>query len=160
MDFVHDALYHGRRFRCLTIVDQAGKQSPAIEVDFSLPGPRVVSVLDRLKVTHGLPRSITVDHGPEFESKALDQWAYENQVELHFIRPGKPIDNAFIESFNGRFREECLDENWFLTLKEAQERIEAWRKEYNNERPHSSLGGKTPNQFVEEQKMMINQARC
>ena len=108
----------------------------------------MVSVLDRLAETRGLPESITVDHGPEFESQALDAWAYERHVQLSFIRPGKPNDNAYIESFNGKFRDECLNEHWFLTLAHARQVIEAWRVEYNTERTHSSLGDVTPHEYA------------
>lgn len=111
-------------------------------------------VLDRLALNKELPKVICVDNGPEFRSKSLDQWADKNGVNLHFIRPGKPIDNAFIESFNGRFRDECLNENWFLNLKEAKEKIEKWRKDYNENRPHSSLDYMTPNEFVKRRKSM------
>jgi putative transposase len=148
MDFVSDCLAHGRKFRCLTIVDECSRESPAIEVDTSLPGRRVTRVLDRLKEIRGLPEAITVDNGPEFAGSALDQWAHSNGVQIVFIRPGKPVENAFIESFNGKFRDECLNENWFSSLKDAQEKIEAWRKDYNRNRPHSSLGNLSPEEFV------------
>src|SRR5262249_13386761 len=135
MDFVHDTLFYGRRFRCLTIVDDCSRVAPNIEVDTSLSGERVVRVLDRLKQTHGLPKILSIDNGPEFQSKALDQWAYDNKVQLQFSRPGKPVDNAYIESFNGKFRDECLNEHWFTSLTEAKQIIEAWRKDYNEVRP-------------------------
>jgi len=149
MDFVADGLANGRRLRCLTIVDDCTRESLAIEVDTSLPGQRVAAVLDRLAESRGLPESITVDHGPEFESQVLDAWAYQRGVRLAFIRPGKPNENAYVESFNGRLRDECLNEHWFLTLVHAQTAIEAWRVEYNTERPHSALGYLTPEQFAE-----------
>jgi putative transposase len=114
-----------------------------------LPGLRVREVLQRLAESRGLPTSITVDHGPEFESQVLDAWAYQSGVRLAFIRPGKPNENAYVESFNGRLRDECLNEHWFLTLAHAQTAIEAWRLEYNNERPHSALGYLTPMQFAQ-----------
>ena len=107
-----------------------------------------MEVLDRLMEQHRLPRTIRVDHGPEFTSKRLDQWAYLNGVELDFSRPGKPTDNAFIESFNGRFRQECLKENWFLSLEDAEEKVESWRRYYNGERPHSALGNLSPREFA------------
>ena len=122
--------------------------SPAIEVDFSLTGQRVVKVLERLKATCGLPKVIKVDNGSEFISKAMDKWAYRNGVKLEFSRPGKPTDNAFIESFNGRLRQECLNQNWFTTLDDAQQIVEAWREDYNQLRPHSSLKQQTPHEFV------------
>ncbi len=120
MDFVSDGFVDGRRLRCLNIVDDFTKECLAIEVDMSLPGRRVVSVLERLAEMRGLPRSITVDNGPEFISKALDVWAYEQGLTLRFIEPGKPQQNAYIESFNGKFRDECLNEHWFLSMRHAQ----------------------------------------
>jgi len=149
MDFVTDSTVTGRRFRALTIVDDYSRECPAIEVDTSLGGRRVVSVLERLAETRGLPEVITIDNGPEFAGKALDEWAYRKGVKLNFIRPGKPIENAFVESFNGRFRDECLNTNWFLSVKHAREVIEAWRKDYNEVRPHSSLKGNTPRAYAE-----------
>ncbi|WP_425451587.1 IS3 family transposase [Crenobacter cavernae] len=149
MDFVADGLADGRRLRCLNIVDDYTRECLAIEVDTSLPGLRVASVLERLANARGLPLSITVDNGPEFAGKALDAWAYAQGVRLSFIRPGRPVENAYIESFNGRFRDECLNEHWFVSMRHAREVIEAWRIEYNGERPHSSLGYLTPNQFAE-----------
>ena len=148
MDFVADGLIGGRRLRCLTIVDDCTRECLAIEVDTSLPGLRVKTVLDRLADNRGLPQSITVDNGPEFDGKVLDQWAYQSGVQLSFIRPGKPNENAYIESFNGKFRDECLNEHWFISLAHARRIIEAWRIEYNTERPHSSLGNRTPQEFA------------
>lgn len=148
MDFVADQLSDGRRFRSLTIVDDCTRESPAIEVDTSLTGKRVTRVLDRLAVTRGLPNAIVVDNGPEFAGSDLDSWCHEKKVQLCFIHPGKPVENAYIESFNGKFRDECLNENWFTSLKDAQEKIEAWRKDYNRNRPHSSLGNLSPEEFV------------
>jgi putative transposase len=147
MDYVADALIDGRKLRTLNIVDDFTRECLAIEVDTSLPGTRVVAVLERLRDLRGLPKSITVDHGPEFEGRILDAWAYKNGVDLAFIRPGKPVDNCYIESFNGRFRDECLNEHWFLTMQHARSTIEAWRIEYNTERTHSSLGDLTPEEF-------------
>jgi putative transposase len=148
MDFVADGLIGGRRLRCLTIVDDCTRECLAIEVDTSITGLRVQGVLDRLANTRGLPKSITVDNGPEFYGQVLDQWAYRTGVELSFIRPGKPNENAYIESFNGKFRDECLNEHWFLSLAHARSIIEGWRIEYNTERPHSSLGNRTPEEFA------------
>ena len=144
IDFLTDSLVDGRRFRAMTIVDNVSRVSPAIAVDTSINGERVVAVLDHLKRSIGVPKRIAVDNGPEFISKALDAWAYRNQVTLEFSRLGKPTDNAYVESFNGHFRSECLDQHWFETLAEAQEVIEAWRVEYNEERPHRSLQQRTP----------------
>lgn len=149
MDFVSDSLHDGRRFRALTIVDNFSRVSPAIEVGVSITGRRVAAVLDRLKIIHGLPDVITVDQGPEFTSRALDEWAYRNGVKLDFTRPGRPTDNAYIESFNGKFRLECLNQNWFVSLEDAKSKIEAWRRDYNWERPHSSLDNQTPKAFVQ-----------
>ncbi len=148
MDFVSDSLHDGRRFRALTIVDNFTRVSPAIEVGVSITGRRVATVLDRLKILHGLPRMITVDHGPEFTSRALDEWAYRNGVKLDFTRPGKPTDNAYIESFNGKVRPDCLNQNCFASLEDAKTKIEAWRRDYNGSRPHTSLGDRTPREFA------------
>ena len=138
MDFVSDSTVTGRRFRALTIVDEYSRECPAIEVDTSLGGIRVVGVLERLAETRGLPEVITMDNGPEFAGKALDEWAYRMGVNLNFIRPGKPVENAFAESFNGRLRDECLNTNWFMSIRHAREIIESWRQDYNEVRPHSS----------------------
>lgn len=148
MDFVSDGLADGRKLRCLNIVDDCTRECLAIEVDTSLTGRRVANVLDRIAERRGLPKSITVDHGPEFEGQVLDAWAYANQVQLAFIRPGKPVENAYIESFNGRFRDECLNENWFVTMAQARRVIEKWRIEYNEYRPHSALGYQTPLRYA------------
>ena len=158
MDFVADGLIGGRRLRCLTIVDDCTRECLAIEVDTSITGQRVQAVLDRLADTRGLPHSITVDNGPEFDSQVLDQWAYRRAVQLSFIRPGKPNENAYIESFNGKFRDECLNEHWFLSLAHARSIIEAWRVEYNTERPHSSLGNRTPEEFADAQRAATEEA--
>lgn len=148
MDFVTDSIVNGRRFRALAIVDDYSRECPAIEVDTSLGGLRVVNVLERLAETRGLPDVITMDNGPEFTGRHLDAWAYRNNVKLNFIRPGKPIENAFAESFNGRLRDECLNANWFINLKHARETIEEWRIDYNEVRPHSSLKGSTPKEYA------------
>ena len=149
MDFVQDQLADSRRYRVLTIVDAFTRECPALEVDTSIGGKRVVRVLDRLAFLRGLPEAITIDNGPEFAGNALDEWAYRNNVKLDFIRPGKPIENAYIESFNGKLRDECLNDNWFLSLEDARKMIEAWRMDYNRQRPHSSLDNMTPCEFRE-----------
>lgn len=149
MDFVSDQLATGRRFRCLTMTDLYTHESPVLEVDVSLTGLRVSHVLDRLKETRKLPKAIVCDNGTEFTSKAMDQWAFANQVDLRFIQPGKPNQNAYCESFNARLRDECLNTQWFSTLTEAMDNIEAWRKEFNEQRPHSSLNYMTPKQFAD-----------
>ena len=148
MDFTTDTLADGRNFRTLNIVDDFTRECVAIEVDRSLPGLRVTRVLDRLHAADGLPQTIVVDNGPEFAGRTLDAWAYARGVTLRFIRPGKPIENAYVESFNGKFRDECLNEHWFVSLADAKAAIEAWRVDYNSVRPHSSLAGRTPNQFA------------
>jgi putative transposase len=148
MDFLSDRLAHGRAFRVLTLVDNVTKVSPAIEADFSLTGRRVAEILDRAVARYGLPKAICVDNGPEFAGKELDAWAYRRGVKLCFSRLGKPTDNAFVESFNGRLRDECLNAHWLESLEEARAVLQAWRKEYNTERPHSSLGQKTPAEYA------------
>jgi len=138
MDFTLDTLADGRAFRTLNIVDDYTRECVAIEVDRSRPGLRVTRVLERLRAAVGLPRSIVLDNGPEFAGRTLDAWAYAAGVTLCFIRPGKPIENAYVESFNGKFRDECLNEHWFVSLADAQAAIEAWRVDYNTVRPHSA----------------------
>lgn len=148
MDFVCDTLRSGRAFRALTILDTYTRECVAIEVDVSLGSARVVMALEQLAGTRGRPRTIVVDNGPEFQSRALDAWAHEHGVHLQFIRPGKPVENAFIESFNGRLRDECLNQYWFLTLPDARCTIERWRVSYNTARPHRALKSLTPAQFA------------
>jgi putative transposase len=148
MDFVSDCLCTGRRYRSLTILDDFSRECLAIEVDTSIGGARVANVLEQLAELRGLPEVITLDNGPEFTGKTLDEWAYRRGVKLDFIRPGKPIENAYIESFNGKLRDECLNENWFITLKDAREAAESWRIDYNEFRPHSSLGDLSPLQYI------------
>lgn len=150
MDFVHDSLWNGRKLRNLTLVDVYTKEALAIYVDTSISGHGVVRCLDRVSKERGYPRVITVDNGPEFRSKVLDRWAYEHQITLDFIRPGKPVDNCYIESFNSRFREECLNTHYFDTTTEAKLLIENWRKKYNEYRPHRTLKGLTPLAFAEQ----------
>jgi putative transposase len=148
MDFVHDQLANGQAFRVLTVVDNWSRESVLLEAGFRLTGQHVAEALGQAAKTRTLPRSITVDHGTEFTSKALDQWAWENGVQLDFTRPGKPTDNGLCESFNGRLRDECLNVNEFASLDEARQRIEMWRIDYNDHRPHSSLGHLTPSEFI------------
>jgi putative transposase len=148
MDFVHDALFDGRAFRVLTVVDQWSRWSPILEVAKSMSGAAVAMALDQAIARYVKPRSITVDHGTEFTSRALDEWAYRRGVALDFIRPGKPAENGFIESFNGKLRDECLNANQFLSIDDAKCKIESWRTDYNLHRPHSSLGQLTPNEFM------------
>jgi putative transposase len=147
MDFVSDQLADGRRIRVLTILDTCTRECVALEVGSSLRGPDVAAVLTRTGLERGVPKSITCDHGTEFTSRAMDHWAYQNKVTLDFTRPGKPTDNAHIESFNGRFRQECLSQHWFLSLAEAKRTIAEWRDHYNNHRPHSALNNQAPTQY-------------
>ena len=148
IDFVSDSLGSGRRFRALTIVDDFTRECLAIEVDTSLPGVRVARVLERLAVERGVPATIISDNGPEFTGVALDRWAAERGVHQHFIRPGKPMENGYIESFNGKLRDECLSGNWFISLADARAKIGAWRNDYNSIRPHSSLDNQTPTEYA------------
>jgi putative transposase len=153
MDFVQDNLFDGRKFRCLTIVDNFSRYCHAIRVGKSIKGIDVVEVMEALKKENKVvPKRIQVDNGSEFISKDFDKWAYENNVTLDYSRPGKPTDNPFIESFNGSFRDECLNTHWFLSLQDAYEKINAWVSEYNNFRPHSSLNEMTPQEFIEQQE--------
>ena len=148
MDFVSDALFNGRRFRVLTLLDDFSRECLLVHVDKAIQGSDVAELLDQVAEDRGTPITIRVDNGPEFVSRALDLWAYQRGVELNFSRPGKPTDNAMIESFNGALRDECLNANWFLSLSDAREKIEAWKSEYNEFRPHSSLGDLTPSDFT------------
>jgi putative transposase len=154
MDFVHDALADGRPFRVLPVVDQCSHQSPVLEVAASMFGVTVGAALDRVLMGSPGPRSITVDDGTEFQSRALEDWAYRRGVQLDFIRPGKPVENAFIEAFNGRLRDECLNVHQFASMVDAQSKIEAWRIDYNQRRPHGSLGHLTPTEFVAKRQVM------
>ncbi len=150
LDFVADQLTDGRRFRALTIVDVFTRESLAIEVGQALKGTDVVEVLNQIRLERGAPKMLFCDNGSEFTSQIMDLWAYQNAVRIDFSRPGKPTDNAYIETFNGTLRAECLDAHWFETIMEAKESIEAWRKEYNESRPHRALGERTPNEFANE----------
>lgn len=144
LDFISDALSWGRRIRLLAVVDTVTREALAIEVDTSLPGERVARVLERIVTERGVPRAIVLDNGPESTGRALDQWAYGRGVQLRFIAPGKPIQNAFAESFVGRLRDECLNEHWFTSLADARRTVAAWHHDYNAVRPHSALGYRTP----------------
>jgi putative transposase len=153
MDFVSDQLFNGKRFRTLTVLDMYSRECLDICVDKAIKGERVAAVLDHLKETRGLPKRIKVDNGPEFISRALDAWAYFNHVKLDYSRPGTPTDNAHIESFNGSFRDECLNVNWFMSLEDARKKIEVWKKDYNEFRPHSALTYLTPVEFAQKQRV-------
>jgi putative transposase len=150
MDFVADQLADGRRFRSLTVVDIYTRECLAIEAEQRLKGVDVVMVLNRIKSQRGVPKLLYCDNGSEFSSQAMDLWAYQNGVRIAFSRPGKPTDNAFVESFNGTFRAECLDAHWFTTLTETRQIIETWRREYNESRPHRALGERTPTEFASQ----------
>ena len=156
MDFMFDRLISGRRFKTLNVVDDFTRECLAIEIDFSIGGKRVIRVLDQLAETRGLPAIIRTDNGSEFTSNAMDEWAHRRGVKLDFIAPGKPNQNAFVESFNGRFRDECLSGNQFVLLVEARTIAEAWQKDYNEARPHGSLDGSTPAEFAERHTTMLN----
>ena len=148
LDFVSDALAWGRKLRMLTVLDLYTREALAIEVDTSLSGGRVARVLERIITERGqAPQAIVLDNGPELTSKAMDQWAYERGVRLHFIDPGKPVQNCFVERFNGTLRDECLNEHWFTGLREARRAVETWRIDYNGVYPHSSLDDRTPEEF-------------
>ena len=159
MDLVADSFSDGRRFRALTVVDDFSRECPAIEVDTSISGARIVRVMERLSENGSLPEIIVTDNGPEFTSRAMLAWADENNVRLHFIEPGKPTQNAFVESFNGKFRDECLNENWFKNLQDAQDKIENWRHDYNTKRPHRSLRQMTPLEYRKKVDSKNNEKR-
>lgn len=150
MDFMSDALRGGRRIRILNVLDVLSREGLASEVDTSLPARRVVQTLDEIALERGYPAWISLDNGPEFQSAALDAWAHEHRVRLAFIEPGKPIQNAVVESYNGRMRDECLNVNWWSTIDEARCGIEAHRIDYNEVRPHGSLDNRTPAEFARQ----------
>jgi putative transposase len=149
MDFIHDQLMSGARFRALTVVDTYTRECPMLVADTSFSGKKVAAALDELAGERGYPKVITVDNGSEFYSKEMDAWAYRRGVRLDFIRPGKPVENGYIESFNGRLRDELLNAELFSDLVDAQGKLEAWRRDYNGNRPHSALSGMTPKEFAE-----------
>jgi putative transposase len=156
LDFVMDTLVNGRRFRILTLVDDFTRECLGLVVDTSLTAPRVVRELDRIIETRGCPRMIVSDNGTEFTSNAILAWQQERDIEWHYIAPGKPMQNGFVESFNGRLRDECLNEHLFTNLNEARQIIEAWRIDYNTNRPHTSLNGLTPTEFAARPKQGQN----
>lgn len=155
MDFVFDVMFGGRRIKILTVIDVFTRECLALLVDSSIGGKRVVAALEQLAELRGYPEVITLDNGPEFTGRALDEWAHRRGVKLDFIRPGKPVENGFIESFNGRLRDECLNENQFVALPEVAVILESYRKEYNEERPHSALGGMPPTVFAQREGGML-----
>lgn len=148
MDFMTDSLFNGRRFRALTIIDIHSRECIDIFADKRINGDKVTEALERICRRRGYPENIRVDNGPKFISKVLDQWAFETKVKLDFSRPGKPTDNAHIESFNGSLRDECLNTNWFLSFEDVRSKLYTWRKDYNEYRPHSSLGYRTPAEYA------------
>jgi len=150
MDFMSDVLVGGRRYRIFNVLERLSREALASEVDTSLPAVRVIRVLDEIALECGYPVGIVVDTGTEFRSTALDAWAYEHGVTLEFIRPGKPTDSAFIESFNAQVRRECLSQHYFSSLIDARVVLDAWQDEYNNRRPHGSLGQRTPAEYRAE----------
>lgn len=152
MDFVSDMLIDGRRLRVFAVIDNCTRESLALDVNFSMSGHFIARVLDRIAEERGLPERIVCDNGPEFSGHALDRWAHERGVKLAFIRPGKPVENAFVESFNGSFRDECLNQNLFFDIVDARLKVEAWRDDYNSFRPHSSLAHQTPRQYAQQFK--------
>ena len=159
MDFVHDQLITGRAFRVLTVIDQWSCESVLMEANVALTGQSVVEALEALAARRPLPNAITVDHGTEFTAKALDAWAYRRGVALNFMRPGKPVENAFIESFNGRLRDACLNANSCVSIAHAQPLIEAWRHDYNHQRPHGALGRLTPSAYALRDQQRTEAAR-
>jgi len=150
MDFVMDALFNGRRIKILTIVDDCTKEIIDLVADYGISGQYVVRVLNQAAIVRGYPKAIRTDQGPEFTSRVFDQWGYEKGVTLKLIQPGKPTQNAYIESFNGKFRDECLNEYWFHSLAHARSIIQAWKKDYNENRPHSMLGYQTPAEVAQQ----------
>ena len=160
MDFVQDTFENGRVFRALTVVDVFTRESLAIHADVSLSGSKVAQVLDGIAFGRGYPEKITMDNGPEFFSKALDAWAYRQKVKLDFIRPGRPMENGHVESFNGRLRDECLNAELFFNLVDARQKLEAWRRDYNEQRPHSSVGNLTPTEFARQVRTKPQPKRC
>ena len=148
LDFVHDAAESGRKFRALSVVDPYTRECLALEVDSSMGSRRVTRVLERIIAERGAPQAIRCDNGPELTSRSFLAWCLERKIELVHIEPGKPVQNAHVESFHGKLRDECLNASWFANLFDARRKIAAWRKEYNEERPHSSLGYETPSAFA------------
>lgn len=149
---MRDALSSGRKLKVLPIIDEYTKKCFRVEVDTSINGLRVTRILNEIALIEGLPEIIIIDNGPEFIGKALDEWAYRRGVKLFFITPGKPVENMYMESFNGRLRDECLNEHWFMSLDHARKITEEWRIDYNTERPHSSLDNLTPEEFIQKLK--------
>ncbi len=148
MDFVSDKTRYGSNIRVLTVIDEVTRECVALEVDSSITGRKVAAVLNRIAIFRGMPQEILTDNGSEFTSNVMNAWEYDHKVEHIFIDPGKPMQNGYIESFNGKFRAECLDQHWFRNLSEAKKIIEDWRQEYNHIRPHMSLDNLTPAEYA------------
>lgn len=148
LDFVSDQLADGQRFRCLTVIDQGVHEALTVVAARSLPATAVIVALETVIATRGQPARLSLDNGTEFRSTAFDAWAADRGIELHFIQPGKPVQNCYIESFNGRLRDECLNQHYFLSLRDAQFHIERWRREYNTDRPHTACYPLTPSEFA------------
>ena len=149
LDFVADELVSGRRFRVLTVIDIHSRECLALKAGFSLTAQIVTAQLEEIIAERGVPVALTQDNGTEFTSRHYDAWAFSAGIQLDFIRPGRPVENCYIESFNGKLRDECLSQSWFLSLSEAQEQLDAFRKDYNETRPHSSLGNLPPAVYVQ-----------
>ncbi len=156
MDFVSDALFDGRRLRLLTVIDLYTRECLGICVGQNLRSTEVAEMLNSIALRRPLPQLLKTDNGSEFAGKMLDRWVYERGIRIDFSRPGTPTDNATVESFNGRLRQECLNENWFMSLEDARCKIEAWRIHYNQRRPHSALGWMTPSEFAEKSAGCLN----
>lgn len=148
LDFIADTLSSGRTFRCLAVIDEFSRECLALHAAHSIPAVAVIEVLEALRAERGLPARIVCDNGSEFTSRAFDAWAYSRDIKLEYIQPGKPVQNCFVESFLGSFRDECLNLHWFLSLRDARMEIERWRQDYNRVRPHSALGDLSPAEFA------------
>jgi len=159
MDFMSDSLASGRRFRIFNVVDALSREGLASEVDTSLPAVRVIQALEEIALLRGYPARITLDNGPEFRSVKLDAWAYEHGVALEFIQPGKPIQNAVMESYNGRMRDELLNQHWWRSIAEARNAVDAYREDFNEVRPHSALDNQTPGEFARRYAATLNLQR-
>ena len=156
MDFVSDRVATGQSVRVLNVVDDYTRESLAVEVDTSLASERVIRALETAIEEHGRPMAIVCDNGPEFRSRALEAWSEQRKIQLEFIDPGKSMQNAFVESYNGRMRDECLNANWFLNVADARRKILEWRQDYNQQRPHSALGYRTPSEYAASLRMQFN----
>jgi putative transposase len=159
MDFMSDSLASGRRYRVFNVVDMLSREGLAGEVDTSLPAVRVIGVLEEIALVRGYPARIILDNGPEFRSTRLDAWAYEHKVALEFIQPGKPIQNAVMESYNGRMRDELLNQHWWRSVAEARDAVDAYRQDFNDVRPHSALDNRTPSEFARRYTETLNSQR-